>query len=186
MRHRSVSHKCVLRARRWSSALAAVTAAALILGSAARLGMAAQAAEQSAAPPAGQIGYQNLSQNYLLKVTTNEVLVDVRVTDRKGNPVTALKQSDFKVYENGVLQKINSFDLENIQKLAQETGTNGRPAVINLGKLPQTAPPEDYKRLVQNHRLRVLFCDKTSMQIPELVRARRSARNFIKTQETPA
>jgi VWFA-related protein len=154
-----------------------------MVGMVVRFGWAAQ---EPAAPPSGQIGYQNLSQRYMLKVTTNEVLVDVRVTDRKGNPVTNLKQSDFKVYEDGVLQEINSFDLENIQKLAQETGENGQPAVINLGKLPRTTPQQTFRSIVQNHRLVVLFFDLTSMQIPDLLRALQSAQHFIKTQLTPA
>jgi VWFA-related protein len=143
-------------------------------------------AQEQTAPASGQIGYQSLSQSYTLKVTSNEVLVDVRVTDRKGNPVTNLKQSDFKVYEDGVPQRINSFDLENVQKLAQETGENGRPAVINLGALPRTTPQQTYRSLVQNHRLIVLFFDLSSMQIPDLLRALQSAQSFIKTQLTPA
>jgi VWFA-related protein len=164
-------------------ALAMVTLAA---GMVVRMAMAAQDQGQTAAPPSNQIGYQNLAQGFTLKVSTNEVLVDVRVTDHKGDPVTNLKQSDFKVYEDGVLQKINSFDLENIQKLAQATGGNGKPAEINLGTLPKTTPQETYRRLVQNHRLIVLFLDLSSMQIPDLLRALQSARNFLKTEMGPA
>ncbi len=37
------------------------------------------------------------------------VLLDVVVTDSKGNPVTALKQDDFRVFEDGKPQKIASF-----------------------------------------------------------------------------
>ncbi len=151
-----------------------------------RFAMAAQSEGQEAAPSSSQIGYQSLAQGYTLKVSTNEVLVDVRVTDRKGDPVTSLKQSDFKVYEDGVLQRINSFDLENIRKLAQELGENGKPAEINLGALPRTTPQETYRQMVQNHRLIVLFFDLTSMQIPDLLRALQSAQNFLKTGMTPA
>ena len=150
------------------------------------LAVAAQDQGQTSAPSSGQIGYQNQAQNFVLKAATNEVLVDVRVTDRKGDPVTNLKQSDFKVYEDGVLQKINSFDLENIQKLAQETGENGTPAEINLGTLPRTTSQETYRRMVQNHRLIVLFLDLSSMQIPDLLRALESAQNFLKTEMSPA
>jgi hypothetical protein len=160
MRHRSVPQKSVLRTLRWSKVLGAVATVALMAGLVVRFGRAAQ---EQTAPASGQIGYQSLSQSYTLKVSSNEVLVDVRVTDRKGNPVTNLKQSDFEVYEDGVLQRINSFDLENVQKLAQETGENGRPAVINLGALPRTTPQQTYRSLVQNHRLIVLFFDLSSM-----------------------
>jgi VWFA-related protein len=158
----------------------------LIAGWRVRPEMAAPGQGKTAAPPPSVIGYQNLGQRYTLQVTSNEVLVDVRVTDRKGNPVTNLKESDFKVYEDGVPQKINSFDLENIQELAQENGEKGQPAEINLGTLPPTTPESTYRQLVQNHRLIVLFFDLTSLQIPDLLRALQSAQNFIKTQLTPA
>jgi len=186
MQRRSILQITARRGHCRSAVLVAVAAAALAVGMVVRIGMAAQGQEPSAAPPSGQIGYQNLSQSYTLKVTTNEVLVDVRVAGHAGNPVTNLKQSDFRVYEDGVPQKINSFDLEDIQKLAQETGENGKPAVINLGELPKTTSQETYRSLVQNHRLIVLFFDLTSMQIPDLLRALQSAQDFIKTQLTPA
>jgi len=166
--------------------LGAIAVFALASGIVVRLAMAAQVSAQNSSPVSGQIGYQNLAQGYTLKVTSNEVLVDVRVTDRKGEPVTDLKQSDFRVYEDGVLQKINSFELENIQKLAQEAGGNGKPAEINLGALPKTMPQDTYKRLVQNHRLIVLFFDLTSMQIPDLLRALEAAQNFLRSEMTPA
>jgi VWFA-related protein len=186
MQHRSICHRKVLRIIRRSAALLVTGMVALAAGTAVRRGLAAQNQGPTTPPPSGQIGYQNLAQGYALKITTNEVLVDVRVTDHKGDPVTGLNQSNFSVYEDGVLQKINSFDLENIQKLAQENGENGKPAVINLGSLPKATPQETYRRLVQNHRLIVLFFDLTSMQIPDLLRALQSAQNFVKTQLTPA
>ena len=167
-------------------ALVAIAISVLMAGMVVRLTMAAQNQGQTAASPSSQIGYQNLVQGYTLKVSTNEVLVDVRVTDHKGDPVTNLKESDFKVYEDGVLQEINSFDLENIQKLAQATGENGKPAEINLGTLPKTTSQEIYQRMVQNHRLIVLFFDLSSMQIPDLLRALASAQNYLKTEMTPA
>ena len=186
MQRRSVRQKSILRSFCRCKVLAAVAMIALAAGMGVRLAMAAQAHGQTAAQSSTQRGYQNLAQSYTLKVTTNEVLVDVRVTDHKGNPVTNLKESDFRVYEDGVLQKINSFDLENIQKLAQENGANGKPAEINLGTLPRTTPQGTYRRLVENHRMIVLFFDLSSMQIPDLLRALESAQNFIKTEMTPA
>ncbi len=183
MRHYWIRRKRASRVRGWAAAVAVVAGAGLMAGLTAQ--MAAQAQGQTAQPKT-VIGYQNLGQRYTLKVTSNEVLVDVRVTDRKGNPVTNLKESDFQVYEDGVPQKINSFDLENVQELAQEKGENGKPAEINLGALPPSTPQSTYKQLVQNHRLIVLFFDLTSLQIPDLLRALQSAQNFIKTQLTPA
>jgi VWFA-related protein len=186
MRRSSVHQHNSRQVPGWARSLAAISIIMLMLGAVVRLAMAAQNQWQAPEPSSGQIGYQNLSQGYTLKVSTNEVLVDVRITDHKGDPVTNLKQSDFKVYEDGVLQKINSFDLENIQKLAQETGESGKPVEVNLGALPRTTPQETYRRLVQNHRLIVLFFDLSSIQIPDLLRALQSGQNFLKTEMTPA
>ncbi|MGH9342395.1 MAG: VWA domain-containing protein [Terriglobia bacterium] len=181
----------LIQALRKITALAAISTAALLAAMLMRPALAAQSRSQSQAQPANaaaQTGYQNLAQqkNFVLKVTTNEVLVDVRVTGHGGLPVTDLKASDFKVYEDGVPQTINSFDLEDIQKLAQETGENGKPAVINLATVPKTATREDLSHIVQNHRMIVLFFDQSSMQIPDLMRALKSAQTFIQTQLTPA
>ena len=42
------------------------------------------------------------------------VPIDVRVVDRKGNPVTDLKQEDFTVLEDGVPQPIQRFELQTL------------------------------------------------------------------------
>ncbi|MGP8258621.1 MAG: VWA domain-containing protein [Acidobacteriaceae bacterium] len=45
-----------------------------------------------------------------IHVTSREAVVDVTVTDAKGNPVHGLKQSDFTVKEDGKPQSIRSFE----------------------------------------------------------------------------
>jgi VWFA-related protein len=133
-------------------------------------------------------GYQNIANqgNFVIQVQRNEVLVDVRVYDHKGDPVTDLKQSDFRVYEDGTLQKINAFNLENVQQLVQASERNGQAPVINLASLPKTTPASTLKRLVQNHRLMVLFFDLSSLQIDDLIRSLKAAQNFVQEQLTPA
>lgn len=44
-----------------------------------------------------------------LHVTAREVILDVVVTDKRGNVVTDLKQEDFKIYEDATQQTIRSF-----------------------------------------------------------------------------
>jgi VWFA-related protein len=46
----------------------------------------------------------------VINVTANLVNLDVIVKDKKGKVITDLKPEDFKVYENGVPQKIEFFD----------------------------------------------------------------------------
>jgi VWFA-related protein len=45
-----------------------------------------------------------------LRVYSRETIVDVTVTDSKGNPVHGLTQSDFTIKEDGKLQPIHSFE----------------------------------------------------------------------------
>jgi VWFA-related protein len=47
-----------------------------------------------------------------IKVDVRQVLVPVVVTDREGHHVTGLTQADFKVFEDGVEQKIAAFSVE--------------------------------------------------------------------------
>jgi VWFA-related protein len=50
-----------------------------------------------------------------IKVAVNEVIVPITVTDIKGKFVTDLKEEDFKIYDEGKLQKISYFSRERNQ-----------------------------------------------------------------------
>jgi VWFA-related protein len=49
-----------------------------------------------------------------IKVEVRQVLVPVVVTDQQGHHVTGLTPADFRVFEDGVEQKISGFSVENI------------------------------------------------------------------------
>ncbi len=72
--------------------------------------------------------YSQTSSNPVtnIKVETRLVLVDVVVTDDKGNPVPNLNQSDFQVFEGGAPQTIASFE--------EHKGSNA--ALVKLPPLP--------------------------------------------------
>src|SRR5258707_3348484 len=59
-------------------------------------------AAQQAQPPQ--------ADSWRFKIQSANVVVDVIVTDRKGNVVAGLSASDFQVFENGLPQKILSFE----------------------------------------------------------------------------
>lgn len=125
-----------------------------------------------------------LSQgNYVLRSQTNVVLVDVRVRDKNGNPVTDLTKDNFRVLEDGVPQIVTSVSLEDVQKLAQAEATSGPPATIDFAKLPPNVPPET---VLRDRRLTVLFFDVSSMQSDDLMRALKSGQNFVEKRLTPA
>lgn len=122
-------------------------------------------------------------QRFVVRSQTNLVLVDVRVWDKSGKPVTGLTQDDFRILEDGVPQKINSFSFENIERLAQATTDNGPPPVIDLSRLPPNVEPSE---VFQDHRLTVLFLDLSSMPVDDLMRALEGARKFVHSRMTPA
>jgi VWFA-related protein len=122
-------------------------------------------------------------QAFVLRAQTNVVLVDVRVYDKSGKAITDLKQSDFRVLEDGVAQTITSFSLEDVERLAQATGGQARAQVIDLAKLP---PEVSAEQVLQDHRLLVFFFDLSSMQPDELMRALKAASDFVAHRLTPA
>lgn len=147
------------------------------------LGAAAFYAQKPSPPTVQSNAGSNQTQSYVVHAQRNEVLVDVRVEDKHGRPVVNLKQQDFRVLEDGVPQKINSFDFENVEQLATASAEGGPPKVIDLAKLP---PKADLGPVVENHRMIVIFFDLTSMPVDDLMRAEKAAQKFVSTQMTPA
>src|SRR5215213_319758 len=45
----------------------------------------------------------------VLRIRSNEVKLDIVVKDKKGRPVRDLKNTDFEIYEDGKLQRVESF-----------------------------------------------------------------------------
>src|SRR3954462_13096321 len=65
-------------------------------------------------------------QDEVLRVRSNEVKLDVVVKDKKGRPVKDLKDTDFEIYEDGKLQRIETFRF-----VAREGITSGNPDQIS-------------------------------------------------------
>ena len=64
------------------------------------------AAQQPASEPKLPSGQQ--PNAYTLQVKAQEIVLDLVVTDSKGEPVTNLKRDDFQIYEDKVPQAIDS------------------------------------------------------------------------------
>ena len=124
---------------------------------------------------------------FTLKMNGELVLTNVVARDAKtGEVVKGLKQSDFKIYENGKEQEISAFDFQSVDMatplneatvsgLAAGPSANGSKAVV-------VAKPED----LRNHRLIVMFFDLTSMQPEDLERSVDAAQEFLRTKMQPA
>jgi VWFA-related protein len=54
------------------------------------------------------------SQTPIFSISSEEVRIDMLVTDNKGKPIDDLKASDFEVRDNGVVQKVASLNFEQI------------------------------------------------------------------------
>ncbi len=145
-----------------------------------------------AAPGVPPVSAQNSAQvsstpqgGFVLKTNADLVLTNVVARDAKtGELVTGLKQSDFKIYENGKEQQIDTFDFESVEMATplKEATVSGLAAGPTGSKAVVVAKPEE----LRNHRLIVMFFDLTSMQPEDLERSVDAAQLFLKTKMQPA
>jgi VWFA-related protein len=105
-------------------------------------------AQQASSPGAADVP--------VIRAETRLVLVDTVVTDKKGNYVRDLAQTDFKVWEDGKEQTLTSFSFE------QNSGS--------------AAPQPHYM---------VLFFDNSTMEMSDQVKARDAAAKFIDANAGP-
>src|SRR6202045_1904516 len=78
---------------------------------------------------------QSQQPQYRVRVTSELVLVNVVVRDKKGNLVRDLKKDDFTLLEDGKRQAISTFAFENVDELA----TAGAAEVTVSGTAPDSA-----------------------------------------------
>lgn len=102
------------------------------------------------------------------KIDVNVVLLDVIVTDARGNQILGLTKDDFIVKENGVAQPVDSVDYFTNRRL--------------LDTREENAPFKVEK--IRNERYFIFFFDKPSdagVLFDQLAVAREAVRNFIRT-----
>ncbi|MDE1154856.1 MAG: VWA domain-containing protein [Acidobacteriaceae bacterium] len=138
-------------------------------------------AQQPDAPPSAP----QATAGYTLKVSTNMVLTNVVVRDKKtGEVVKGLHASDFTITEDKKPQHISSFDYQNVDQAAQlnEKGTASGRSVQDILNNDFAASPQQLK----DHRLIVLFFDMSSMQDDDIDRAVDAATHYVNQQMQPA
>jgi VWFA-related protein len=158
--------------------LAIAAAALLALNS---FSARAQTSPQSPQPPA-----QQQQPQYRVRVTSELVLVNVVVRDKKGNLVRDLKKGDFTLLEDGKRQTISTFDFENVDELttagaaeATVTGTAPDSSILRNADKPATLNARD-------RRLMLLFFDFSGMEPEEIERSVDAAKKFVQTRMQPA
>jgi len=174
--------------RDWTrKAGAAVAVAAMMLP-----GVGVAQNQTQSAPPLGaqiatdaQVTDTPQGGGYVLKINGELVLTNVVARDAKtGELVRNLKQSDFRVWENGKEQRVSTFDFQTVEMATplKEATVSGLAAGASGNKAVVVAKPED----LRNHRLIVMFFDLTSMQPEDLDRAVEAAQEFLKNKMQPA
>src|SRR5712672_491608 len=119
---------------------------------------------------------------YRVRVTSELVLVNVVVRDKKGNLVRDLKREDFTLLEDGKKQAISTFDFEKVEELATAgapeatvSGAADQGTLLRAGK--KVAPSLD----ARDRRLILLFFDFSAMEPEQIDRSVEAAKTFVST-----
>ena len=113
-----------------------------------------------------------------LRVTTRLVLVDVVVTDKKGQPITNLAVDDFILRENGKPQPIVTFSLE-------QPGQQAGEAAPTLPLLPPHVFTNRFHYGQRSGPLTVLLLDSLNTPVEQQAIVRKKMFEFLTTQLQP-
>src|SRR5246127_3789283 len=125
------------------------------------------------------------AEDYTFRTQSELVLVNVTVRDKSGNFLRGLKPEDFTILEDNKPQKVASFDIENIDAVANvdvaQTKSLGGVA-SEKGSAAPVAAASDSTNQFKDRRLIVLLFDLTGMEPDEIDRATTSAEHYVDTQ----
>jgi VWFA-related protein len=129
-------------------------------------------------------------EDYTFHAESELVLVNVTVRDRSGNLVKGLKPEDFTILEDNKPQKIVSFDIENIDAIANQNVAQAKPLQGLSAPQPGAALPAESTAQsgdqFKDRRLIILFFDLSAMEPDEIDHAVTSAEHYVVTQMAPA
>ena len=127
-------------------------------------------------------------EDYKVRVESELVLVNVTVKDKSGNIVTNLKPEDFTILEDNKPQRVVSFDIENIDAVANQDVAQSHPLTNQTSPAQPAVPISSASNTDQfkDRRLVVLFFDLSAMEPDEIDRAVTSAEHYVDAQMAPA
>lgn len=129
------------------------------------------------------------ASDYTFRVQSDLILVNVTVRDKSGNFVRGLKPENFTLLEDNKPQKVVSFDVEDVDAVANQAVAQTTP-LANLPSpvpgQPAAAPASSVSDAFKDRRLIVLFFDLSAMEPDEIDRAVASAEHYVDTQKAPA
>ena len=125
--------------------------------------------------------------DYVFHAESDLVLVNVTVRDKNGKFVAGLKPSDFTILEDNKLQKIISFDVENVDAMPAVDVAQAKPLAGSATGQPSGPPSAtDLASQFKDRRLIVLFFDLSAMEPDEIDHAVTSAEHYLDAQMLPA
>jgi VWFA-related protein len=130
------------------------------------------------------------STDYTFRVQTELVLVNVTVRDKNGNIVRGLKSEDFTILEDNKPQRVSSFDVENIDAVANQDVAQAKPLANSPSESAAStgtpSPAANAADQFKDRRLIVLFFDLSAMEPDEIDHAVTSAEHYVDTQMAAA
>jgi VWFA-related protein len=137
----------------------------------ASLGIARNACAQGSSDGQAQSGSAQSLSTEPLRLSARETLVDVTVTDAKGEPVHGLPRSAFTIFEDGKPQPIRSF---------QEIGK----ATPMVTRLPPKLPPHVYTNIqpaIAGNAINILLLDGLNTGPQDQIFVKQETVKYIKT-----
>ena len=133
-------------------------------------GMTVVSGQTQTAPPTppGQTKPANPKDQAVFRATANYVYSDVKVLNEKGQFVPDLNRNEFKVFEDGVEQAIEFWQLVHGGRTFTTVGAAARPAATEGLILPPTPPP-----IEESGRFFVIFIDDLHLQTSDSILAKR-------------
>jgi VWFA-related protein len=119
------------------------------------------------------------NQEPTIRTTARSVDVDVVVYDKKGHPITDLKQSDFQVFDGGRQQTIRSFS-QDVAANAPAGATSAQPAPDGSQQVfsnREEAPAAQ----ITTAATTILLIDSSHLAFADLTNARAEMLRFLKT-----
>ena len=116
-----------------------------------------------------------------IRATTREVVLDVVVRDKHHRPVTDLRPDEVKVFEDGVLQKINDFrDVQGAEQLQTELSAT-KDAPVTHPAIEAARPVLD-SQLKEINFVSIVFARIAPL---DLEFAREAVQDFLKSETLP-
>ena len=133
---------------------------------------------------------QEASETPTISVSTQLVVEAVTVKDKKGNPIEGLTAKDFTITENGVAQTIRFCEHQQLPETliaaSEPPPTSENIKIYDTLARTRISASSPGNIRYKDRRLLALYFDMTAMQPVEQMRALAAAKNFIRTQMTPA